>query len=116
MNTETTDSRAHETDMHIDIKDEIGAELASLLESSNAEPTTNQRIFNSKVLIKGVKKPKACALKDFSKYWQHASLTNCLKCVQAIPRFVDTEKTLDSSPNHSPEHHIDDTEKFSYWT
>ena len=109
--SETTDSRAHETDMCIDVKDEIGAELASSLELSNAEPTTNQRIFNSKVLVKGVKKPKACMLKDFSKYRQQASSTDHLKCVEAIPRFVDTQKMLDSSPNHSLEHHIDDTEK-----
>jgi hypothetical protein len=34
-----------------------------------------------------------------------------LKHVQAIPRFVDTKKTLDSSPNHSLEHLIDDMEK-----
>ena len=94
-------------DMCIDIEDEIGAELAS----SNTETTANRRIFNSKVLVKGVEKSKARALKDFSKYRQHASSTDRLKRVQAIPRFVDTEKTLDSSPNHSPDHHIDDTEK-----
>ena len=94
-------------DMCIDIEDEIGAELAS----SNTETTANRRIFNSKVLVKGVEKSKARALKDFSKYRQHASSTDCLKCVQAIPRFIDTEKTLDSSPNHSPDHHVDDTEK-----
>ena len=34
-----------------------------------------------------------------------------MKRVQAIPRFVDTEKILDSSPNHSPDHFIEDTEK-----
>jgi hypothetical protein len=35
------------------------------------------------------------------------------KRVQAIPRFVNTEKTLDSSLNHSLEHQfqVDDTEK-----
>jgi hypothetical protein len=108
---EITDSRAHEIDMRIDVEDEIGAELASLSESSNTETTTNQRIFNPKVLVKGVEKSKARALKDFSKYRQHASSTDRLKRVQAIPRFVDTEKTLDSSPNHSLEHLIDDTEK-----
>ena len=78
---------------------------------SLTETTANRRIFDSKVLIKGVEKSRA--LKDFqvSKYRQHASSTDRLKCVQAIPRFVDTKKTLDSSPNHSPDHHVDDTEK-----
>ena len=33
-----------------------------------------------------------------------------LKRVQAIPRFVDTEKMQDFSSNHSPENHIDDAE------
>jgi len=33
--SETTDSRAHETDMRIDVEDEIGAELASSSESLN---------------------------------------------------------------------------------
>ena len=91
--------------MRIDIEDEIEAEL-----TSTAETTVNQRIFNPKVLVKGVEKSKACALKYFSKYQQHASSTDRLKCVQAIPRFVDTEKTLDISPNHSQDH-IDETEK-----
>ena len=103
-----TESRAHEIDMHIDVEDEIGAELAS----SNTETTANQRIFNPKVLVKGVEKSKARALKDFSKYQQHASSTDHSKHVQAIPGFANTKKTLDSSPNHcSPDHHIDDTEK-----
>jgi hypothetical protein len=104
---EASDSRDHEIDMRIDVEDEIGAELAS----SNTETTANQISFDSKVLVKGVEKSKARALKDFSKYRQHASSTDRLKCVQAIPRFVDTEKTLDSSPNHSPDHPVDNTEK-----
>jgi hypothetical protein len=104
---EASDSRDHEIDMHIDVEDEIGAELAS----SNTEITTNQRIFDSKVLVKGIEKSKARALKDFSKFRQHASSTDRLKRVQAIPRFVNTEKTLDSSSKHSPDHHVDDTEK-----
>ena len=111
LDDEIARSRAHEIDMHIDVEDEIGAELASSLESLNIKTTTNRRNFNSNLLVKGVKKPKAHVLKDFGKYGQHASLTDCLKCVQAIPRFVNTEKTLDSSPNDSLEHHIDDTEK-----
>ena len=98
---EGTDARTHEIDMHIDVEDEIGAELAS-----TTETTVNQRIFNSKVLVKGVEKSKACALKDFSRYRQHASSTDRLKHVQAIPRFVDTEKMLDSSPNQSLDYHI----------
>jgi hypothetical protein len=41
--------------MHINIEDEIGAELAS----SNTKTIANQRIFNPKVLVKGVEKSKA---------------------------------------------------------
>ena len=54
---------------------------------------------------------KARALKEFSKYRNHASSTDRLKRVQAIPRFVNTEKTAESSASHSPERNIDDTEK-----
>ena len=104
---EATDSGAHEIDMCINIEDGIGAELAS----SSTKTTANRRTFNSRVLVKGVEKSKACTLKHFSKYQQHTSSTDHLKHVQAIPRFVDTENTFDSSPNHSPDHHIDNTEK-----
>ena len=103
---ETTESRAHEMDMRVNVEDGFGAEL-----STNLETAASQRLFNPKVLINGIKKSKVCALKDFSKYWQHASSTDRLKRVQAIPRFVNTEKTLDSHPIHSPEQYVDDTEK-----
>ena len=96
--TDGTISGDHEMDMCVDVEDELGVELAS----SNTK-TTNQRLFDSKVLIKGTKKSKSHALKDFHKYRQHAGSTDRLKCVQSIPRFVDTEKTLNSKPNHSPE-------------
>jgi len=105
-NDETTDSRAHEMDMRVEVEDELGAELAS-----NTETTADHRVFNSKVLINGIEKSKACALKEFGKYRHHASSTDRLKCVQAIPRFVNTEKTLHPSPNHSPGHQVDDTDK-----
>ena len=101
-----SESRAHEIDMRINVENEFGAELAS----SNTETTVNRKIFNPKVLVKGVEKSKARALKEFSKYRQHASSTDRLKRVQAIPRFVDTEKMQDFSSNHSPENHIDDAE------
>ena len=58
---EVTESRAHKIDMRIDVEDEIEAEL-----TSTAETTVNQRIFNPKVLVKGVEKSKARALKDFN--------------------------------------------------
>ena len=102
-----SESRAHEIDMRINVEDEIGTDLVF----SNTEITANRQVFNPKVLIKGVEKSKARALKDFSKYRHHASSTDRLKRVQAIPRFVNTEKILESGPKHSPEHHIDDTEK-----
>jgi hypothetical protein len=54
-----TDSEVHEIDMHINVEDEIGAELISLSESSNTKTTATQRIFNHKVLVKGVEKSKA---------------------------------------------------------
>jgi hypothetical protein len=46
-------SKDHEIDMHINIKDEIGAELTSLLEFLNTKTPTNQRTFNLTVLVKG---------------------------------------------------------------
>jgi len=100
-----TDSRTHEMDMRVDIEDQLGAELVLNTEM------TDQRVFDPKVLINGIEKSKAQALKEFSKYRQHASSTDRLKCVQALPRFVNTEKILDSRANHSPEPHVDDTEK-----
>jgi hypothetical protein len=103
---ETGESRAHEMDMRVNVEDGFGAEL-----STNLETTACQRQFNSKVLINGIEKSKARALKEFAKYQQHASSTDRLKRVQAIPRFVNTEKTLDSHPIHSPEQYVDDTEK-----
>jgi hypothetical protein len=84
-----TDTRTHEMDMHIDVEDELGVELAL-----NIETTTDQRVFNSKVFINGIEQSKARAFKDFSKYREHASLTDRLKQVQALPRFVNTEKYL----------------------
>jgi hypothetical protein len=103
---ETTDSRSHEMDMRVEVEDELGAELAS-----NTETTADHRVINSKVLINGIEKSKARALKEFGKYWHHASSTDRLKCVQAIPRFVNTEKTLHPSPNHSLGYQVDDTDK-----
>ena len=76
---QVTESRAHEIDMRIDVEDEIEAEL-----TSTAETTVNQRIFNPKVLVKGVEKSKAHALKDFSKYRQHASSTDRLKLSRTV--------------------------------
>jgi hypothetical protein len=103
---ETTDSRAHEMDMRVEVEDELGAEL-----TSNTELTAVHKVFNSKVFINGIEKSKARALKEFGKYRHHASSTDRLKRVQAIPRFVNTEKTLHPSPNHSPGHQVDDTDK-----
>jgi hypothetical protein len=94
------DSRAHEANMRIEIEDALGGELAF----SNTETPA---LFDSKVQIKGVEMSKAQALKNFTKYRQHASLTDRLKRVQAIPRFVNTEKTLDFGSNHSPDYHAD---------
>jgi len=103
-----TDSKSHEMDMHVDIEDEIGTELAFL----NTENTdSDQRQFDSKVLFPGIEKPKARALKEFMKYRQHAGSTDRFKRVQAIPRFVDTKNPHDSSPNYSLGSYINDTEK-----
>jgi len=98
-----SDSRAHETDMRIDVENGLA--------SSNTETTPDKRVFNSKVIIKGIERSKARALKDFHKYRQHASLTDRLKHVQAIPRFVNTEKIHEFGPNHSPECHADDVDR-----
>jgi hypothetical protein len=94
------DSRAHEANMRIDVEDALGGELAF----SNTETPA---LFDSKVQIKGVEMSKARALKNFTKYRQHASSTDRLKRVQAIPRFVNTEKTSDFGSNHSPDYHAD---------
>ncbi|KAF8816846.1 hypothetical protein BYT27DRAFT_7248005 [Phlegmacium glaucopus] len=66
----TANSDTHEMEICVNVEDKLGAELAS----SNTEAiTTNQKAFNSKVLIKGSKKNKAHALKDFSKYHKYLS-------------------------------------------
>ncbi len=87
--------------MRTHIEDQLGAELAPL----NAETAPDKRLFNSKVLIKGIEKSKAWALRDFNKYRQHSSSTDCLKRIQAIPRFANTDTMHDLGPNHSPEYH-----------
>ena len=43
-------------DICVNIEDGFGAELVS-----NTETTASQRLFDSKVLINGIKKSKACA-------------------------------------------------------
>ena len=93
--------------MRIEVEDALSAELVS----AHMEITADKRFIDSKVLVKGVVKPKACALKEFNKYRQSASSTDRLKCVQAIPRFVNTEKPHDFGPNHSLEYHTYDTNK-----
>ena len=98
-----SDSRAHETDMRINIENGLA--------SSNTETAPDKRLFNFKVIIKDIERSKAHALKDFHKYQQHASLTDCLKCVQAIPRFVNTEKIHEFGPNHPPECHADNVDR-----
>ncbi|KDR77538.1 hypothetical protein GALMADRAFT_1326277 [Galerina marginata CBS 339.88] len=106
----TTNIDTHEADMRVDVEDTLGAELAS----SNGEmtqATTIEKAFNSKVLIRGQERSKARALKEFTKYRQHASSTDRLKRVQAVPRFVDTEKLLESSTNSTSASHLDDTEQ-----
>jgi len=100
-----SDSGTHEAEMRVDVEDELGTELASSTE------VATQRLFDSKVQIKGAEKSKARALKDFNKYRQRAGSTDRLKRVQSIPRFIDTEKLLNSGPNYSLESHVDDTEK-----
>jgi hypothetical protein len=55
-------------------------------------------------------KNKARALKDFSKYRQYTSSTDRLKRVQAVSRYVDTEKLFNSNPNY-PLADVDDSPK-----
>jgi hypothetical protein len=102
-----SDSRAHEANIRIEVEDALSADLVS----SNTENTADKTVFNSKVLVKGIEKSKARALKEFNKYRQYASSTDRLKRVQAIPRFVNTEKTHKFGPNHSLEYHTYDTNK-----
>ncbi|KAF8159901.1 hypothetical protein B0H34DRAFT_843620 [Crassisporium funariophilum] len=106
----TADSDTHEVDMRIEVEDTLGAELAS----SNANPgqqTTVEKVFSSKVLINGHERSKARALKEFAKYRQQASSTDRLKRVQAVPRFVDTEKPLTSSTNPLSASQLDDPDQ-----
>jgi hypothetical protein len=100
-----TDIDTHKTEMRVDVEDALGSELAS---SSTETFTATQKEFDSKVLIKGTAKNKAHALKDFSKYCKHAGSTDRLKCVQAVTRFVDIEKSFNSSLNHIP---VDNSQK-----
>jgi hypothetical protein len=102
---ETPNLDTHEIEMCVDVEDGLGAELAF----SNEPVMGNQKTFDSKVLIMGTAKGKARALKDFSKYRQYAGSTDRLKCVQAVPRYVDTEKLFNSSPNYAPQPEVDDS-------
>jgi len=76
----------HDKDMRVDIEDELAAELVL---SHTTDSDASERKFDSKILINGAEKSKARALKDFTKYRQHAGSTDRLKRVQAIPRFVE---------------------------
>ena len=102
---ETPNSDTHEIEMRVDVEDGLGAELAF----SNEPIMGNQKAFDSQVLIQGTAKNKARALKDFSKYRQYAGSTDRLKRVQAVPRYVDTEKLFNSSPNYAPQPEVDDS-------
>jgi hypothetical protein len=101
----TSNSDTHEIEMRVDVEDGLAAELAF----SNEPIMNNQKAFDSKVLIKGTAKNKARALKDFSKYRQYAGSTDRLKRVQAVPRYVDTEKLFSPHPNYAPQPEFDDS-------
>jgi len=104
-----SDSGSHEKDMRVDIEDEIAAELVF----SHTEITTDsdERIFDSEVLINGTEKSKTRILQDFNKYHQHASSTDRLKCVQAIPRFVNTKNAHNLNHNYSLGSNIEDMDQ-----
>ena len=97
----------HDKDMRVDIEDELAAELAL---SHTTDSDASERKFDSKILINGAEKSKACALKDFTKYCQHAGSTDRLKRVQAIPRFVDTKNAHNLNHIYLLGSHIDDTD------
>ncbi|KAF8155913.1 hypothetical protein B0H34DRAFT_783589 [Crassisporium funariophilum] len=104
-----TDLDAHETEMRVNVEDALAVKLAS--SGSNTETAAGRKVFNSKVLVKGTTKNKARALKEFGKYRKYTSSTDCLKCVQAIPRFVNTEKEFHSSPKDVPQPHVKNSQK-----
>ncbi|KAF8810813.1 hypothetical protein BYT27DRAFT_7221830 [Phlegmacium glaucopus] len=104
----TANSDTHKMEICVDVEDKLRAELAS----SNTEPiTTNQKAFDSRILIKGFEKNKARALKDFSKYHKYAGSTDRLKRVQAVPRYIDTKKLFNSSPIYPLGPQVDDSQK-----
>jgi len=106
----TTASDTHEVDMRVEVEDTLGVELTS--SNNETSPTiTIQKVINSTVLVNGHERSKARALKEFTKYRCHASSTDRLKRVQAVPRFVDTEKSFASSTNLLSAPQLDDTEQ-----
>ena len=113
----TMELDSHESEMRINVEDELAANLASSnLASSNIASSNTEitKAFDSKVLIKGTAKNKARALKDFSKFRKHAGSTDRLKHVQSVLRYIDHENLFNAaSPlaNNTLEPHIDDSQK-----
>jgi len=106
------DSDAHKTEMHIDIENELAAGLAS----SNTKIEAGQNVFDSKVLIQGVAKNKARALKEFSKFRKHAGSTDRLKPYNLsqdllIPKNYSTQTQTTCSNQRLMTHR-----KSLYWT
>ena len=55
IDDEITGASAHDIGMRVDVEDELGTELACLM---NTETNPSRRVFNSKVLVKGIEKSK----------------------------------------------------------
>jgi hypothetical protein len=107
----------HEMEIRIDIEDELAAanteELQDLaLTAANPETIRQQPKIDSKVLIKGTAINKARALKNFSKYRKHTGSTDCLKRVQSVARYSNTENlSAMSSANDITHVQVDDSQK-----
>lgn len=108
--SEIIDTGAHDKDMRIDIEDELATELILSHTEITTDSGASKRKFDSKILINGAEKSKAHALKDFTKYRQHAGSMDRLKRVQAIPRFVDIKNVRNLNHIYSLGLHIDDTD------
>ena len=79
-NARATESDAHETELRIDIENELAASLTSF----NTEITAGEKSFDSEVLVNGTSKNKTRALKDFSNFSKYAGSTDRLEHEQYL--------------------------------
>ena len=80
-----------EAGMCIEVEDALG-ELDSMdLNASVTHVGPTEQVFNGKIIIQGVKVLKAWALSRFNQLCKHTGLTDCLKQVRDVSRFVESK-------------------------